>query len=449
MPPKIALVAYIILLIGILKIERKQNSSPSFFLWIPTIYIMILASRPVGRWLNPYSIRGTVAEGSVYDRIILNSLIIIGLMVLKSRNFMWGQFFKKNRCLMLLYAFLGASILWSDYPFNSFKRWFKIFGIIIMALMVLSEKKPLKALESMLRRCAYVLIPLSIVLIKYFPQYGRSYTVHTGMPMGTGVATHKNSLGILCAMVSFFLLWTFILKLKSREIKYNKIYTFVDVTIFSIGLYLLFGGGATYSATSILIFVVGAVLMVVLYRSERLTKNMAAKLKSILIFSAILLILFYSTLLPIVTSSLNRREDLTDRDKIWNSVIEIASKKPILGVGYGGYWGLADYASMRHHLVNQSHNGYLEIYLQVGIMGIIIFIIFIFEFCNNTRRMVNGLNDWGLFGICFIIMVLLYNYSEAGFLKSNLVWSLTTTLSIVFSMASLSAEKEEDGLDVD
>lgn len=443
MSPKIALIAYIVLLIWLLRIERRHNPEASLSLWIPTLFFMIMASRPVGSWFAPGASGGSVAEGSPLDRLVLSVFILLALLVICKRKIAWSQIFKENRCLILLHVFLGLSIFWSEYPFNSFKRWFKIIGIVIMGFMVLSEHKPLQSLESLLRRSAYVLIPLSVVLIKYFPQYGISYSAYEGTRMGTGVSTHKNGLGVLCAVLSFFLIWRIFLQWRAGEIIKNRSQTFADVLVLHIGLFLLFGGGATYSATSILIFIVGIVFLIVLYRYKNLTKNMANHLKGTLIVMVVLCMLFYNILLPVATSILNRSENLTDRDVIWSSVLEIASQNPIFGVGYGGYWGLEEDTYKKHHKVDQSHNGYLEIYLQVGIVGIIVFIIFIFEFCGNIRREITHSYDWGVFGMCFLIMSLLYNYSEASFIRTSLMWALMGIMSIVFSTPSYAQETED------
>ncbi len=432
MSPKVAFIIYLFLLIWILRIERKQNPEPSLSVWIPTLFFMIMASRPLGRWFTPVSSGGNVAEGSTFDQWVLSCLIILAVLLLYIRRVNWSLFIKENRWLIFFYVFLGVSIFWSEYPFSSFKRWTKIFGIVIMGFIILSERKPLKALESMLRRSAYILIPLSVVFIKYFPQFGVSYTTYSGIPMGTGVCTHKNSLGILCSVLTFFLIWRIFIKWRSGKLSISRLYILADGVVICLGLFLLFGGGATYSATAILIFVIGTAWLVVLYRYRNMTEYLSKHFKIVLIAMVVSFMLFYSTLLPTVTSLLDRREDLTYRDRIWSSVLDIASRNPILGTGYGGYWGLAADSS-GHRGVNQSHNGYIEVYLQVGVAGIMFLIIFIFKFCGNIRQEIEHTYDWGLFGMCFLLMMLLYNYSEASFISGNLTWSLMVILSIVFS----------------
>jgi hypothetical protein len=81
----------------------------------------------------------------------------------------------------------------------------------------------------------------------------------------------------------------------------------------------------------------------------------------------------------------------------------------------------------------QSHNGYLEVYFQVGIVGILTLFAFILEFCNKIRRKFNYYFDWAVFGICFLFMMLLYNYTEAAFIAASLMWTMTIFITVVLS----------------
>jgi len=55
-------------------------------------------------------------------------------------------------------------------------------------------------------RVSYVLFPLSVVFIKYFPALGRSAS-RAGENMFTGVTTQKNSLGEMAFVFSIMILW--------------------------------------------------------------------------------------------------------------------------------------------------------------------------------------------------------------------------------------------------
>jgi hypothetical protein len=74
--------------------------------------------------------------------------------------------------------------------------------------VMLTEDDPAQAVE-MLIRCWYFLIPFSIVLIKYYPQYGRDYSIWTGAKYSVGVTTNRNQLGVQCLIGGLFFFWDF------------------------------------------------------------------------------------------------------------------------------------------------------------------------------------------------------------------------------------------------
>jgi hypothetical protein len=53
----------------------------------------------------------------------------------------------------------------------------------------------------------YLLIPLSVVFVKYFPHLAREYDHWTGTGYFVGVATSKNMLGVLSMISALFFLW--------------------------------------------------------------------------------------------------------------------------------------------------------------------------------------------------------------------------------------------------
>lgn len=434
MPPKVALILCIVMVVVLLRIERQRNQAASLALWVPIFWVLIVGSRPVGSWFGTSSVSD--AAGSPLDRLVLNTLILLALWILSRRNIDWSRILKDNFWLILLYLYLGSSILWSDFPYVSLKRWIKISGQILMAIVVMSEQSPLQAMESVFRRCAYVLIPLSLVLVKYFPHLGRQYGRWCGGEMWVGVAGQKNGLGLLCAISLFFLIWAALRQWRSGEFLKSRSQAFADALIVGIALFLLLGPGGSYSATSIAILIVGIASLMILYRMKNFAMGMAAHLKAALIAFLLICLLIGNLLLPTVSSILGREETLTGRTDIWQLVLEVASHNPILGVGFGGFWGLEDDVTSEHG-VKQSHNGYLEVYLQVGIVGIVALFAFLMEFCGKVRREVNYMFDWGVFGICFLLMLVLYNYSEASFIQAGFMWTITVFLTVVFSAPCL------------
>lgn len=441
MPPTAALIICVVFVVGLLRIEHQRNLAASHALWIPTFWTLLCGSKPLGIWFESKVPSGSYEAGSPLDRLVLSILILLALLVLFRRKIDWSRILKDNFWLVFLYLYLAFSILWSDFPYISFKRWIKLAGMIPMALVVLSESSPLEALESVLRRCAYVLIPFSLLLIKYFPLLGVAFNRWTGVRMWVGVTPQKNGLGMICALSVFFLIWAAYRNWKSGEFLKSRSHTIADGLVLGIALLLLRGPGDAYSATSISVLVVGIVSMLLLYRRKNFARRIAANLKFIVVGLAIIYLLLGNALLPMVTSLLGRDNSLTGRTDIWRAVLDVASRHPLLGTGYGNFWGLENEISSTFP-VDQAHNGYLGVYLELGIVGIVLLSAFLLGFCAKIRRQLSFIFDWGVFGISFLFMVLLWNYSEHTFLRPGFLWTILVFVMIVFSASCLQTKGE-------
>ena len=210
MPPTLALVLCSGFVIYLLRLERKRAPGVSGAVWIPTIWMMSCASKPLANWFSSgqaAEASGGVEAGSPLDRNLLTVLIIAGIFILLRRKLDWQSFQKNNKWLIAIYLFALISIIWSDFPLISARRYIRFSGTLLMALVVLSERDPFDAFEGVLRRIAFVLIPFSLLLIKYFPTIGVMYGRWSGELMWVGVADQKNSAGIIFFVSAFYLFW--------------------------------------------------------------------------------------------------------------------------------------------------------------------------------------------------------------------------------------------------
>jgi exopolysaccharide production protein ExoQ len=466
MPPIVALILCFGLVTVLLNIERTRSQETSLALWVPTFWMLICGSRPLGRWFQYSSGAGgaDIEAGSALDRLVLSVLIVLALLIVSRRKIDWSRIAKDNFWLILVLMYMGISILWSDIPFVSLKRWYRSIGDIIIALVVLSERRPLLALESVLRRCAYVLVPFSLVLVKYFPYLGRAYGRWSGELTWTGVTMQKNSLGGLCALSAFLLIWAFLRDWRSGYFFKNRSQTFADALVLGIALFLLRGPGSSYSAysaTSVGILIIGIAILLLQYRRENLARHVAVHLKLFpvskedfktflgtltvgLVFLSMYLI-FSDSLMRIAISTFGRDETLTGRTDIWRPLLDFASRNPVFGVGYGGFWapGNVELEELftSKFVLGQAHNGYLAVYVELGIVGIALLALFLLAYCGRVRRELIYAFEWGVFGICLLPMSLLYNYSEVSFLQAqNYLWATIVFLAIVFSEPCLHAK---------
>ncbi|GAB4388048.1 MAG: hypothetical protein Kow0025_05080 [Thermodesulfovibrionales bacterium] len=431
MPPVLALILCGGLVAALLSAERGRNPEASPAVWIPTLWLLLSGAKPLGRWFEPTVGMASEEAGSLPDRLLLSALIILALLVIHRRRVQWSRVANDNIWLVILFLYLGASVVWSDFPFVSFKRWIRLAGAIPVAMVVMSERSPLKALESCFRRCAYVLIPFSILLIKYFPAFGVEYS-REGIKMWVGVASQKNSLGVICALSAFLIVWTFLRERRAGTFLRARPQALADGLVLCVAVYLLTGFRGVYPATAIGILLAGTVSLLFLRRAGNNVRRAAAFLVIMTVVG--LLSLFYGdSLVSIATSAFNRDESFTGRSDIWDMVLGIASRNPWLGVGYGGYWGLQDETVYAALGVRESHSGYLDVYLEVGLVGILLLMAFLRSFYRQSIRQLGGPREWGLFGVCLLIMSLIHGFTESNFLRTAYLWSAMVFATVVFS----------------
>jgi O-antigen ligase len=305
---------------------------------------------------------------------------------------------------------------------------------VIMALVVLTDPVPGAAMQSILRRSIYVMIPFSMLLIKYYPAFGAQYGRWSGQLMWIGVTMQKNGLGRLCLVSAFFIIWTLIRRRQGRDIPSGKYQTVMEVVLLAVTLWLLKGPGVqAYSATGVVALCSGIVTFLGLMWSRRFGINPKRIIQPaaavLIIYGAATPMIYGGFLAGGVTSALGRDASFTGRTEIWAGLLPIVESHPILGAGFGGFWTRDN---IRAHEITEAHNGYLDIMLDLGVMGLILISIFYLHIC---RQALSGLEidfDWAALTICMVIMTIIHNFTESS------INTLTSQLSALVMFLAVS-----------
>lgn len=440
MPPILALFICTTFVLFLLRLEHKQTPNVSLALWIPTFWMLLTASKPLGIWFGSGGV--SLEEGSALDRMVLSALFLIGLVILIKRQFNWSRAIKENHWVIILLVYMFVSILWSEMPFVSFKRWMRNLIAVVMVFLVATELEPKEAVKSILRRMIYILIPFSYILIHYFPEYGRDYGRWSGELMWIGVASQKNGLALLCVISILFLSWTVIRKRKGQEKNVSSYQTLIEIFLLLLTIRLFMGPNytLTYSATSLVALIIGLTVQIGLFRFKRMMILLGLNL----FFSLMLFIIAYGTITPFIgklaiidiSYILNRNETLTERTEIWAYLIPYVMKKPFLGHGVGGFWT----DEMREATSSHAHNGYLDIILNLGILGLFLFSFFLISCYKKFIKIQTFDVYWGGLGICFLFVALIHNIAESS------VIGLTGSLSGVILLIRVSLNNYRNNL---
>lgn len=432
MPPVLALLLCTVFVIYLLRVEHKESGTVSYGALIPTVWIISTAIKPFSSWFAP---PGSLADfdveaGSPLDRNLLLVLLFAGLVTLGRRRVDWGNFKRDNRWLYLIAVYALISITWSEFTFVSIKRYIRFLGTPIMALIVLTEANPRQALQSILRKLAYLSMPFSLVLIKYYPSLGVSFAQWSGQQMWVGVASQKNSFGMVCYVSAFFLCWELLRIYSERKLHEKKDLFRANLITALIAAILLKGPGGAYSATSITALLLGLGTLFALLQLHK--RGQVAGLS--VMMSAIVVLFAYGfgapfgarTIAAPVLELMGRDASFTDRDQIWHELATISGKNPILGLGYGGFW-----VRKIETDVNCAHNGQLGIILELGIVGVLLVFGYVVSMCRSAHRLLRSDFWWGALCFCYLLMIVLHNITEASFLSNkDLLWTLLVFLQV-------------------
>lgn len=411
--PKIALVLCICFVLFLLRLDRKQTQEVTIVLWIPTIWMLSIASKPLSVWFGLENVG--IDSGSPWDRLFQIGFFCLGVFILIRRRFNFSRAIKENAWTMALIGYMLISVLWSDISFISLKRWFREVIAIVMAFLILTEPSPRQACESLFRRTVYILIPFSLLLIKYFPEYGRQYHHWSGIQMWVGVTQQKNGLGRLCIFSALFLIWTLVRRKYGRDLAVGKYHTPADVFVLIITLYLLKGPPDAFPATASVAFAASLAMFFSLLWMKKHQLNLGAA-----IWTAIMaLVICISIAAPMTggsvvsgfSSSVGRNETLTGRTDIWAVLVPMAMRQPIFGYGYGGFW--TSVTESAAYYVKEAHNGYLDVFLGLGIVGVLLTSVLVLSYGWRAQRDLVHDYDWASLFICYILMVLLHNITES------------------------------------
>lgn len=418
MPRHIALLICVLFILYVLRMDAKRNPNTSLILWLPWAWFGIFASRAVSYWfgtgINTDS-ADYYLEGSPFDRNVFLFLIVSGLVILLIRKVDWPSILKNNKFLFIYIFYLLLSTLWSDYTFVSFKRWIKELGNIMMVIIVLTDQNPIDSAKTIIKRLAYVIMPLSIMTNRYFPEISRMFS-ETGVQSFVGITQNKNSLGALCAACGLFFLWNMLILWRTRKENNNIKEIFINLLYFIMIVSLLHNAN---SATSIFVIIIGICIVFVLGISS--IKHNVKTFKYYVLFFIIILVLANAAfdVRSFITSSLGRDETLTGRTNIWEECLKMKSN-PLIGTGYESFF-LGDRADYFYHkyssITNQAHNGYLEIYLNLGIIGLTLLAFFIFATYRNISKnlLTHNNYDYQCLRLAFFVVFLLMNITEAYF----------------------------------
>jgi exopolysaccharide production protein ExoQ len=326
--------------------------------------------------------------------------------------------------LVALLVLPALSTLWSIDPMETVQRTVAVLGSSLFAVYLATQlTRPLllRLLAINFAICAFV----SLLVIAFVPSIGIAQDgPHAGGIVGA--FGHKNHLGQMTALGGIVCLLAFREPASSWRIVYT-----MGVVINGI---LLLGSG---SLTAQILFVASAIGLVFLGRSIRfITRHAVVFAVSTGVFIAVTALSITGNDLVDLLTAMGRDATMSSRIPIWQNSWPFITERWLLGYGYETFWSEANPAVKVierhiHFRPFHAHNGYLELWLAIGIIGVITFAVLAVHYTVLAAKRLHRLPGDPLHLLAFVyaFLFLLYNLSENAILiRNTMPWILFALL---------------------
>ncbi len=255
-----------------------------------------------------------------------------------------------------------------------------------------------------------------------------------------GVAIHPNFLGIIMALN--VLLWTMdgLNKPKYPWLSWGMV-------LFSFFILQMANSAGSFVTALLMLMMIGLLLVL-----KNLTFQQA--------FTAIVLFLVIGIVTMILVtenwvdllSSLNKDPTLTGRTDFWPMLIDAINQRPILGYGYHNFW--QPWRGVNNPAANiitpagfkppHAHNGFIEIALDLGYVGLSLFIIsFMRNLLLGSMFLTKSRQLESLLPTIFMGYLLLQNITESRLLDVNFVWFYYVLFTVKLNHLEEELEREK------
>jgi O-antigen ligase len=128
---------------------------------------------------------------------------------------------------------------------------------------------------------------------------------------------------------------------------------------------------------------------------------------------------------PKLVMLLGRDSTMTGRTEIWQAVLQAIMKRPLLGYGFAAFWlslrgESANIILALRWAVPAAHNGFLEIWLQLGALGLLLFFLgflqagFMAIQCFRQQSM-----ERAVWPLAVMLLTIVYTLDESSLMQAN------------------------------
>jgi exopolysaccharide production protein ExoQ len=410
---------------------RRDLSSPSGFERLFAVAVLFYSTGAFWRLLQSGR---NVASGTWTGALLTNFLWILvyatAFYFLKSHCIVPWHRWRPALLLLLPVPVAFLSMFWSEDRFLTFLRCTALLGTTVVALYF-ALRFSIREIVHFAAGALGIAAAASVLVAVLVPSFGVGVDDYQGIWLGA--FGQKNELGGMMAVGFLVYLILFLSEKKWR------------VLWLCLGVLSLF---LVIEADSMTSLVVCCAVPYLLWVSKKTLTRKCHFAVRLIYFAAPVLLLVMTLVAEFdrILDLMGRSTDLTGRTVLWVLASEAVSDKPYLGHGYEAFWrgyeGTAgDIWVKLGSFFYYSHNGFLEILLGLGLLGLVCMLVALCFYARSalrvlrSERAIASLWPWGL-----LLYLPLSNLLEGNLMRSNnLPWLLYTITALSLCTNSLYA----------
>lgn len=391
----------------------------------------ILALFHISQAVTPLILIGGASEGdgsaNITRDLSLNAALslLVYFITFILLGLRWKRVFftiTNNKFLWILIGIVCFSYFWSISPADTLRYSIYTFGTTAFGLY-LATRYSLREQLDILSYSYGLMLVLSIVFAVALPHYGIMAGLHEGALRG--IFTHKNQFGAMMVPGGI----VFLLKALRSE-RTSWIYWLLLIS--NIALIVL-SRSTTALATMAVMLLLCLIYRIFRWRYELMISAILAA--TVVAIGAT--ILFTGTIgTDSILAAFGKDATFSSRTYIWQYVWDQILQRPWFGYGLAAFWqgldGPSGYIQLAMRaIVVYSHNGFLDIWLSIGLVGLSVFLA---SFFGTAARSITWLRNSktpeGLWPLLFLTYILLSNISEGTIATmDNSFWAIFTAIS--------------------
>jgi exopolysaccharide production protein ExoQ len=338
-------------------------------------------------------------------------LFLLGFVLVGHRQ-VWAVV-KANPFIPAMLGLAVCSALWSDRPVITLQMCIQV-GLCTLFACYLSARYTTQRLMELLIFMGVIAAMLSIFFALALPSYG----IFQGYGGGSwqGICNHKNTLGVTMAFLLTPIFFTTSCS-RGRRIVYGTLLLFL--------IYKSQSRGA-WADTVVMLLFVAWLHLVRRIRERELALTLL--LTGTAVTGAIAFAVYFWTALA---ASIGKNPTMTGRTQIYIEVFRSVLKHPILGYGFGTFWGGPEAHRVSLAVgwpnIGYAENGILEIALQTGALGVALVAAFIGKAFVRGMRLLRSSQYSSRIGwfLTVLLLALLTNIDAGWLMTANILdWAL-------------------------